>query len=134
LAEIARRGRSMVVLASDLFDETGRGLEVLAHLRARRHDVSVFQTLDRDELELPFDGMTLFRSLESDRKLLANPAAIRRQYQRKLEAFLAGVRDSCLSSGVSYHLADTDRPVEEALLELLTGRMDARDEAQSWSS
>jgi uncharacterized protein (DUF58 family) len=120
LAELARRGRSMFVLASDLFDPTGRGLEVLHHLRARRHDVAIFQTLDRDELELPFDGMTLFRSLEGDRKLLANPAAIRRQYQRRLASFLAGVRESCLSSGVRYHLAPTDRPIEEAVLELLS--------------
>ena len=136
LAELARRRRSLVVLASDLFDESGRGLEVLSHLRARRHDVAVFQTLDRDELELPFDGMTQFRALESDRKLLANPAAIRREYHHRLSRFLTHVRESCLASGVNYHLAPTDQPVEQALVELLTGRADgAPSEApRSWNS
>lgn len=121
VAEIARRRRSLVTLISDLFDESGRGLDVLAHLRARGHDVAVFHTLDRHELELPFEGMTLFKALESPRRLLVDPASVRGAYQRELAAFLASCRERCVASGVRYHLAPTDRPVEEGLLAFLTG-------------
>ncbi len=134
VAEIARRRRSLVVVASDLFDHGGRALDVLANLRARRHDVAVFQTLDRDELDLPFDGTTLFRSLESERELLAQPAAIRKTYQHKLREFLTGTRDGCVSSGVRYDLVPTDRPVEEGLLSFLTRGERAADDSAPWNS
>src|SRR5262249_43823164 len=64
LGELARKRRSLVVVASDLFEPEGRALGVLRRLRARGHDVALFQVLHPHELELPFEGLTLFDSLE----------------------------------------------------------------------
>jgi hypothetical protein len=122
LGELSRHRRSLVVLASDLFDQDGSALGVLRRLRARRHDVTLFQVLDRDELELPFEGLTLFRSLEGSRELLAEPAAVRREYRRRLASFLDRVASECTSGGVEHHLVATDRPLEQVLLDFLTQR------------
>lgn len=122
LAEVARRRRNLVVVVSDLFDRDPRALDVLRHLRARGDDVVVFQVLDRDELELPFDGLTMFRALEGKGRLLAHASSIRRQYRERLDAFLGGVRDSCLAGGIDYHLAATDQPFERTLLDFLVAR------------
>jgi len=122
LGELTRKRRSLVIVASDLFEPEARGLAVLRRLRARGHDVALFQVLHPHELDLPFEGLTLFESLEDQRELLADPAAIRRQYKRRMAAFLDKVRDECVRGGVEHHLVATSRPLEQALLEFLTQR------------
>ncbi len=122
IAELARRRRSLVVVASDLFEAEDTALDVLRHLRAQGHDVVLFHVLDDDELEFPFEGLTLFEALESDRKLLTNPGAIKKHYQSRMTEFLSRVRTSCVNGGVEYHLVPTSQPFDQTLLEFLRTR------------
>jgi uncharacterized protein (DUF58 family) len=122
ISELARRRRSLIVLASDLFDTEDETLRVLAGLRAQKHDVSVLHVLDPHELSFPYEGLTEFRALETTNRMLVNPAAIRREYLERMEQHLARCRNTLTSAGVDYHLATTDRPLEETLLELLVAR------------
>jgi uncharacterized protein (DUF58 family) len=121
-SELARRRRSLVLLVSDLFDPSPEVMPLLRRLRAQRHDVSVIQTLDPDELELPFEGVTLFESLEDDRRLLADPRAIRTAYLRELQTFLDRVRRELAEGDVEHLLIPTSQPLERTLLDFLTGR------------
>ena len=122
ISELARRRRSLIVLASDLFDTEDETLLALAGLRAQKHDVSVLHVLDPHELSFPYEGLTEFRALETTHRMLVNPAAIRREYMERMEQHLARCRNTLTSAGVDYHLATTDRPLEETLLELLVAR------------
>jgi uncharacterized protein (DUF58 family) len=122
IAELARRRRALIVLASDLFDPDDATLRALAQLRAQRHDVSVLHILDPHERSFPYDGLTQFEALESAHKLLVNPAAVRTDYLDRIEAFLTKVRGTLTAAGVDYHLVDTRRPVEQTLLTLLVAR------------
>jgi uncharacterized protein (DUF58 family) len=122
IGELARRKRSLVVLASDLFDPDDRTLPALRRLRAQRHDVVVMHTLAPEERTFPYQGLTMFEALESDHRLLVNPAAIRRDYLERMEAFLTRVTAELTDAGVEYHLCSTDRAVEDALLELIATR------------
>ena len=122
IAELARRRRALIVLASDLFDPDDATLRALAQLRAQRHDVSVLHILDPHERSFPYDGLTQFEALETAHKLLVNPAAVRADYLDRIEAFLTKVRVSLTAAGVDYHLVDTRRPVEQTLLALLVTR------------
>ena len=126
VAELARRRRALIVLASDLFDPSPQSLQVLRRLRARRHDVALFQTLDPHELGLPFEGLTIFEALEGERELLVDPGAIRSRYRRELNKFLARVRGECVAGGVEHHLVSTSQPLEKTLLDFLTLRLRAR--------
>ena len=60
------------------------------------------QVLDRDELELPFDGPTIFHDIEGEEELFAEPWAFRRSYQKAMNEFLderpQGVRQPRLRS------------------------------------
>ncbi|MGN6111187.1 MAG: DUF58 domain-containing protein, partial [Kofleriaceae bacterium] len=85
IAELSRRRRALIVLASDLFDADDQTLTTLARLRAQRHDVSVLHVLDPHERTFPYDGLTQFESLETAHKMLVNPAAIRRDYLERME-------------------------------------------------
>ena len=122
IAELTRRRRALIVVATDLFDADDKTLEALAQLRAQRHDVSVLHVLDPHERTFPYDGLTQFDALESTNKLLVNPAAIKKDYLERMDAFLAKCSTTLAAAGVDYHLAMTDAPLEASLLELLVAR------------
>ena len=71
--------------------------------------------LDRDEMELPFDGPTVFRDIEGEEELFAEPWAFRRSYQRAMEEFLDGVRQECGKRGYDHVRFLTDEPLGAAL-------------------
>ena len=60
------RRRNMLVIVSDLFTDLEAVYDGLNRLRFLGHEVLVMQVLDRDELELPFDGPTIFHDIEGD--------------------------------------------------------------------
>jgi uncharacterized protein (DUF58 family) len=126
VAELARRRRSLIVLVSDLLDPSPDVTKLLRRLRVQRHDVTVLQLLDHDELELPFEGVTFFESLEDDRRLLADPRSIRSAYLRELGAFLERTRRALAEGDVEHQLVRTSQPVERTLLDLLTARAGRR--------
>ena len=121
LSEVAQR-RALIVVFSDLLggdDNTLRHL--LRGLRARKHDVVVFQLLDRDEMTLPFEGTTVFESMEDDRKLLADPGDVRKAYLAELNKLIDGYRRGLAEGDVEYHVVQTTQPPAQLLLDFLTG-------------
>ncbi len=134
VAELARRRRSLIVLASDLLEAEDGALMTLRRLRAQGHDVAVFHTLDPHELDFPFEGMTVFEALEDERKLLVNPSAVRRTYKKRMTEFLERARGSCMGAGVEYHLVRTDQPLEQTLLSFLTSRAAGAAGPRTWTS
>jgi hypothetical protein len=84
--------------------------------------VIVFQLLDRDELEFPFEDSTLFEDLEEDLKLLTNPPAIRPGYKRAIQGLIEGYREACTSYRIDYSLFDTTTGLDRALVRYLTWR------------
>ena len=122
IAELTRRRRALIVVASDLFDPDDETVRALCNLRAQRHDVTVLHTLDPHERTFPYDGLTEFQALESTSKLLVNPAAIKRDYLARMDAFLAKCSGTLAAAGVDYHLTSTDRPLEDTLLDVLIAR------------
>jgi uncharacterized protein (DUF58 family) len=122
VTELARRRRSLIILVSDLFDPAPELPQLLRRLRVQRHDVAVIQLLDADELELPFEGLTLFESLEDDRRLLADPRSVRSAYLRELNLFLGRIRRELAEGDVEHLLVPTAQPVERTLLDFLRAR------------
>ena len=121
LAEKARR-RAAIFVLSDLFDESGRALAALRRLRRRRNEVAVFHTLDKDELEFPFDDPMRFLGMEDDRQLEANARDIRDSYLEEIARFQADTRRALGEADVAYELARTDEPLDRALVRFLARR------------
>lgn len=122
VAELCRRRRALVVVASDLFDPDQATRAALTDLRAQRHDVSVLHVLDPHERTFPYQGLTQFESLESGHRMLTNPSAIREQYLARMREFLDRERRELGAAGIDYHLLSTEAPIESAILELLIAR------------
>ena len=116
------RRRSLMIIVSDLFTDLDLVYEGLNRLRFLGHEVLVMQVLDRDEMELPFDGPTVFRDIEGEEELFAEPWAFRRSYQRAMEEFLDGVRQECGKRGYDHIRFLTDEPLGATLSSFLHSR------------
>ena len=119
------RRRSVLVIVSDLFTDPDALADGLDRLGFAGHDVMVLQVLDRDELELPFDGPTLFRDIEGDEELFAEPWAFRKAYRRAVQTFLDDVGRACGNRGYDHVTFFTDEPAGESLSLFLHGRQEA---------
>ncbi len=119
------RRRSILVIVSDLFTDLDALYDGLNRMRFVGHDVLVLQVLDRDELELPFDGPIVFRDIEGDEELFAEPWAFRRSYRRAIEDFLDEVKRECGSRGFDHVRFFTDEPLGESLAYFLHSRQEA---------
>jgi uncharacterized protein (DUF58 family) len=122
-AEKAGR-RALVICVADLFDavQGGGSLAALKQLRARRHDVLALQTLDREELDFPFEDPTRFVSLEGPELLDAEPRQLRESYLAELSRFISQARTELAHADSEHALCPTDAPPDRALLELLRRR------------
>ena len=123
VADLAKRRRALIVLASDMLTNDNTIIDRLRQLKAQSHDVVLFHTLAPHEIDFPYKGLTLFRSLEGSAELMANPDAVRRRYLRNLAEFLTRTKRECLHHGVDYLLANTGATVEQTLREFLISRM-----------
>ncbi|MEW6357622.1 MAG: DUF58 domain-containing protein [Planctomycetota bacterium] len=121
LAEKMKR-RGLLIVISDLFDSPEAVLGALRQFRHRRHEVIVFHVLDPAEVEFPFHGLTLFRSMEDSRRVAADPDRIRESYRDEVRKFIQMIRQECLSHQIDYNLVSTAQPLDQALAEYLAAR------------
>ena len=117
---IKRRG--LLVIVSDLFTDLDAVYDGLNRLRFQGHEVLMLQVLDRDELDLPFDGPTVFHDIEGEEELFAEPGAFRKAYQGAIRDFLDGVKVECGKRGYDHVRFVTDEPLGAALGRFLRGR------------
>jgi len=113
---------------SDLLDAPADLADRLRQLRSRGHDVTLFQILDPDEVELPFDELTQFEGMEPDdgRRLLVDPRDLAASFQRESAALRERWRTACLESRVEYRFATSAMPPADVLRAFLFERQRAR--------
>jgi uncharacterized protein (DUF58 family) len=119
---IHRRG--LLIILSDCFGDVKDLMQSLAHFRAAKHEIILFQILDKDELEFPFHTWTRFESLEElERFRMIEPAHFRAMYLENFERFQKELTDGCSRHRIDLVPMTTDRPYAEALAQFLTRRM-----------
>jgi uncharacterized protein (DUF58 family) len=116
--------RSLIVLFTDLLDAPADLPDRLRQVRSRGNDVVLFQILDRDEVELPFEELTEFEGLEPEdgRRLLVDPRDLAASFQRESAALRERWRQICLEARVEYRFATTADPPAEVLRAFLFAR------------
>jgi len=119
-SHVSRRG--MVIVFSDLFDDLEQVMRGLRMLVQRGHDVAVFHILDHDEVEFPFERMTLFDGLEELPELLVDPRSLRDAYLKEINDFQAQMRRGCLQNKIDYVKLVTSQPLDVVLSSYLAAR------------
>ena len=117
---MSRRG--MVMVFSDLLDNTDEFIKGINHLRFRGHNVTVFHILDPQEIEFPLNGVWRFEGLEDDGELITQPARVRKAYLEELEKFIDKIRSACIKSEADYVLCNTAEPIESTISSYLLQR------------
>lgn len=128
LHELAERlpRRGLIVIISDCFGSPEALSHALEHLRFRKHDLILFQTLDRYELELPYSALADFVDAESGRRLPVDPLVDRPGYLERINRFQQAIREGCHKNQMDYVLASTSEPIERMLFQYLVRRAGAR--------
>jgi len=119
LSEVIAR-RSLVVLISDLFATQDVGRQ-LRQLRARGHEVVLFHLLHPDEVEFPFQRVTIFESMEGPEELLVDPGGVRDAYLAAFDSFARQLARSCREGQMAYQRVTTADALDAVLVRLLRG-------------
>ena len=117
LARLTERlpGRSMVILISDFLIENQNIHKHLKLLRSKGLEVILFQILHQDELNLPFEGDTVFESLEDETMLGLDPTDIREEYKNAMRKQIEYLKKMSNGLGFDYMLLDTSTSLQQAL-------------------
>jgi uncharacterized protein (DUF58 family) len=117
---LAKRG--LVVVISDLLDDPAGVIQGLRHFRQRGTDVIVFHVLDPQELHFTFADVARFRDVESASEVFADPVAVRGDYLAAVGGFIDTYKQQLGGAGIDYHLLDTSKPLDLALVAYLKAR------------
>lgn len=112
----------LTVVISDLLDRTRPWLRGLAALSSTGGDVLVLQVLTRSEWRP--DRLRAGRLVdpEGGGSVRADPAADATGYERRIRRYVGRLRAGLATWGAAHALCRTDRPMAEALREVLAGR------------
>jgi uncharacterized protein (DUF58 family) len=114
------KGRSLVILISDLLQEPPETLRGIGNLCYDGQDVTIFHVLDPDEIRLPEDGLVEVEFLETHDKMNIDLVEFRELYLQRVREFLDEVRIGCTNEGADYILVDTSTDIHDALLKRAT--------------
>jgi uncharacterized protein (DUF58 family) len=120
LETMTRRG--MAVVISDFFTTDEAARQLLRQLQGQNQEVVVFHVLAPEELDLPYEGESIFQDLESAEQIPVHTDDFRREYQRRLSDFCEGLRRECIGLEIDYQRLRTDAPLDLALIEYLERR------------
>ena len=124
LHEMAERikKRGLVILISDLFDETENIIKGLKHFRHNKQEIIVFHIMDRKELDFNFTNRTKFKDMETDDQITTEPWKIRKIYQQSIRSYQDELRLRCREQKIDYVPLFTDQNLDLALNEFLKKR------------
>lgn len=118
--EDAQRNASLF-LTGDFLDPVNQIETRFKNLAAQSGSGFVIQILDPAEIELPYDGRVIFETpSDKQRELVNNVASIRAEYNRRITAHIAAVKNICNACGWHYILHSTDREIKDTLLDVWT--------------
>jgi uncharacterized protein (DUF58 family) len=117
---LGRKG--ILVVVSDFYDSPDDVLSAVAPLRARGHDVIVFQVLDPDELDFPFEQAAGFEDLETGDQIPVIPGKLRDDYVELMRSHVEGLGKRFKDNRIDYTLLDTSKPLDMALFRYLLAR------------
>ncbi len=116
------RHRGIVIILSDLIDDTAglaRGLQQLKH---RGHEVIVFHLLEPWERRLPQEGRIRFVDLEEDAEVTTDVESIHAAYNQRVDAWCAELDTICLHQSIDRVEMSTSTTPTAALVQYLVRR------------
>lgn len=115
--------RGMVFLLSDGFGDVPSIMKSLSLLQSNRQEIVVFQILDDDEIDFPFQSRTQFRSLETEsHQVLVDPASLRSTYLQNLREFQDAWQQGCRQNRIDFISVRTSESFSSVLANYVASR------------
>ncbi len=121
VAERLRR-RGVVIVISDLYDDSLRVMDGLRRLSYRGNDVIVFHLLDPAEIDFDFSENAQFVDMETRAEMNVVPDILRQEYRRILKEQIGFFEKECQKDRIDYALLNTGMPLDHALYTYLLRR------------
>lgn len=99
--------RCLVAILSDFFVDPEEFRSALARIKHRRHDVIIFQVLDRAETEFDLRDQAPFEGLEGEPRLRIDPRSVREAYLEAINKHLDQVEKITRGFGFDYQRVST---------------------------
>jgi len=119
--------RSLVIVFSDMMENTGDPTAVfdaLQHLRHNKHEVILFHIYDKNK-ELDFDFQNRpyrFIDMETGGEMKLNPSQIKDSYKKAVEKFHTELRLKCMQYQIDFVASDIKAGFENVLLSFFRKR------------
>lgn len=126
LAEAIHK-RSLVVIFSDMMDNSERAEEIFAalqHLRHNKHEVVLFNVMDgQKEMEFDYENRPYtFTDLESGEQVKVNPVDVRDHYLKHIQEFRKELKVKCGQYRIDFVEVDINEGFNEVLMQYLIKR------------
>ena len=119
--------RSLVVIFSDMFDNSEREEELISalqHLKHNKHEVILFHVVDKaKELDFEFENRPYrFVDMESGEEVKLNPNEVKEQFVKEVKAREKELKLKCGQYGIDFVSADVGKDFNQVLLPFLAKR------------
>jgi uncharacterized protein (DUF58 family) len=119
------KSRSLVIVISD-FMADAEGIRN-SIFRLGDNELLLVQVLDPIEKNLDLGGEAKLIDLETDAKMdIYTSPRLRAEYQKKLNDHNAKIKETCNAVGADFHTVTTDKPVFDAIFEVVNRREGAK--------
>jgi uncharacterized protein (DUF58 family) len=119
--------RSLVIIFSDMFDQSGSAEEIFAalqHLKYNKHEVILFHTIDkRLEENFEFENRPyIFVDLETGERVSLQSNQVKSYYVEQIAKYKQQLRLKCLQYKIDYVEADINQGFDQILMPYLLKR------------
>ncbi len=114
--------RGLVVLISDLFEETEAITSQIAFLRSCGHDIVIFNVLDPAERHWTFEESAVFEDMETGETFQLDPLRAGEDYKQQLDTHLGTIEKMCRGLAIDVIPVTTNQAFDEPLHALLSLR------------
>jgi len=130
IAELCHR-RSLIVVFSDMLNDPenkDKLFEALQHLKHNKHEVILFHVVDKEkEIDFQFENRpyTLV-DMETGEQMKLLPGEIKAHYIKQVGEYFKELEQKCGAYGIDFHELDTNKPLNELLVQFLNKRQKMR--------
>jgi uncharacterized protein (DUF58 family) len=114
-----RRG-GLVILVSDMLDETDSLLKGIRAVRFSGRPVIAVHIIDPDEEEFPYHETIEFQGLEGESGITADTLGIAQEYRREFQRHARAIEEGCRACEANYWAIRTDASLAARLPECLS--------------
>lgn len=123
--------RSMVIIFSDMFEQTEDAehlFSALQHLKHNKHEVVLFHVVDKSkELDFEFENRPyLFIDMETGERLRLQPNQVKDHYLSQMKKFVEELKFKCLQYQIDFVEADINKGFRPILQSYLVKRSKMR--------